>query len=161
MKVNQEKYNFYLWSLFFAYFIIACWLLFFQVGATERTSYFTSRKIHYVPFESTFHSVKLAFTNNFGAPHKLHYSYITVRNIVGNIFLFLPWGFLAPQLFGSTQTLTKILVSAFIISLCIEIIQFIFVVGVADVDDVILNTLGTLIGFCMLSFLKKRSKTKK
>jgi glycopeptide antibiotics resistance protein len=158
LKVNREKYNFFLWSLFFAYCIIACWLLFFQVGATERASYFTSRKIHYIPFESTFHSIKLALTNNFGPPHKLHYRYITIRNIIGNILLFLPWGVLAPLLFYKIQTIKKVIVCAAIISLCIEMAQFVFVVGVTDVDDVILNTLGALLGFYLN---QKRIKIKK
>jgi glycopeptide antibiotics resistance protein len=158
MKFNKKNYHFLLRLLFVVYCVVAIWILFFQVGATERATYFTSRKIHYVPFESTFSSIKLALTNNFGPPHKVHYRYITVRNIVGNVFLFVPWGFLAPQLFSSIQTLIKILVAAVFISLCIEIIQFVLVVGVADIDDVLLNTVGAWIGFYFFTLLEQSAK---
>jgi glycopeptide antibiotics resistance protein len=158
LKPRKEKYKLYLWLLFFAYCIIAFWLLFLQVGATERASYFTSRKVHYIPFESTFHSVKLAVTNKFGPPHKLHFRYITIRNIVGNILLFLPWGFLAPILFYKTRRFKNVVVSAVLISLFVETTQFIFVVGVADIDDVILNTLGAMVGFYLLYFFEKYKK---
>jgi glycopeptide antibiotics resistance protein len=159
VKPDFVKYKFCLRILFFAYFIIACWLLFFQLGGTERASYFTSRKIHFIPFESTFHSIKLALTNNFGAPHKFHYRYITIRNIIGNIFLFLPFGLLAPMLFYKIRSIKKVFFSAAVISVCVETIQFVLVVGVADIDDVLLNILGALIGFYLFLFFRKKIKT--
>jgi glycopeptide antibiotics resistance protein len=158
LKLNNEKYNFFLWFLFFAYCIIACWLLFFQVGATDRASYFTSRKIHLIPFESTFHSIKLAINNNFEVPHKVHYRYITARNILGNILLFTPWGFFVPMLFSKIQTFKRLVFSAIIISALAEIVQFFLVVGVADVDDVLLNTIGALIGFYLFNIFSKTKR---
>ena len=155
MKPKNEKRIGYLRFLLIAYFIVVSWLLFYQVGSTERELYFKSRTIHLIPFESTYHSLKLAFTNNFGPPHKAHYRYITGRNIIGNILLFFPWGFLAPLLFYYLQSTKKILFSTIILSVCAELLQFALVIGVADVDDVIFNTIGALIGFYVYTVFSK------
>ena len=128
------------------------WLLFFQVGATERASYFTSRKFHVIPFKSSFYSIKLAIYNNFEEQHKGHFRYITLRNILGNMLLFIPWGFLAPMFFSKVQTLKRLVFSTILISVSAEILQFLFVVGVADIDDVLFNIVGALIGFYIFTF---------
>ena len=157
-KLRNEKSIAYTRLLLVAYFIIVFLLLFYQVGSTERESYFKSRTIHLIPFESTYHSLKLAITNNFGAPHKAHYRYITGRNIIGNILLFLPWGFLAPLTFYNFQSLRRVIFYTIVLSVCAELLQFILVIGVADVDDVIFNTIGALIGFNICIAFQKRSK---
>lgn len=61
-----------------------------------------------------------------------------------NIVMFLPMG----VLFKIKDTKLKYTLAAgFIVSLLIESAQFILKRGVFDVDDLILNTLGTLFGF--------------
>jgi len=158
LKLRNEKSIVYLRFLLIAYFIVVSWLLFYQVGSTERESYFQYRTIHLIPFESTYHSLKLAITNNFGPPHKAHYRYITARNIIGNLLLFFPWGILAPLSFYYFQSLTKVLFSTIILSASAELLQFILVIGVADVDDVIFNTIGAFIGFHVCLAFQKTIK---
>jgi len=158
LKLRNEKSVAYLRFLLIAYFIVVSWLLFYQVGTTERELYFKSRTIHLIPFESTYHSLKLAITNNFGPPHKAHYRYITARNIIGNILLFFPWGILAPLSFYYFQSLKRVLFSTVMLSVSAELLQFILVIGVADVDDVIFNTIGSLIGFYLCIVFQKTIK---
>lgn len=63
---------------------------------------------------------------------------------VGNIVWFAPIGF---YMFGFRKaSLVKTLVTGFIVSAIIETMQFIFGVGVCEIDDLILNTLGVYIG---------------
>lgn len=63
-----------------------------------------------------------------------------------NITLFLPFGFLAGYLFKKTP-LWKILLWATVISTVVEILQAIFHLGLCDIDDVLNNTIGTLLGW--------------
>jgi len=65
-----------------------------------------------------------------------------------NITLFLPFGFLAGYLFKKTA-LWKILASATALSTVIEIIQAVFHLGSCSIDDVLNNTLGTLLGWLL------------
>ena len=50
--------------------------------------------------------------------------------------------------------LFRTILCGFGLSLLIELLQFVFGTGVSEVDDLILNTLGTLIGFVIFSKIK-------
>ena len=62
-----------------------------------------------------------------------------------NVFLFMPFGvmlaFVAKR--GSFQSL----IIGFLLSVCIEAAQFIFCLGLCELDDVIHNSLGTALGY--------------
>ncbi|GCD82211.1 hypothetical protein PTHTG4_12730 [Parageobacillus thermoglucosidasius] len=84
----------------------------------------------------------------------LHHFYwlVPVRNIGGNIALFIPFGFFASR---STSLRPKtVVIVGFLLSFCIESIQLFFVPFRAfDVDDILLNTLGTTIGAALFRLL--------
>jgi glycopeptide antibiotics resistance protein len=67
-------------------------------------------------------------------------------NIFGNIILFIPFAFIAVHVFRMSNFFA-IAGLAFLLSLGIEVTQYYTGLGVADVDDVILNTAGAAIGF--------------
>jgi len=67
-------------------------------------------------------------------------------NIFGNIVIFIPFGFIAIKVFRIFKFL-PVVILAFILSVSIEISQYYTGLGVADIDDVILNTAGAAIGF--------------
>lgn len=75
-------------------------------------------------------------------------------NLYGNIALFIPIPFILISIFKFQRKIT-VIVAAFLISVLIEIVQFIFKLGVADIDDVILNTLGACIGLLGYFILQK------
>ena len=67
-------------------------------------------------------------------------------NIVGNIALLVPMGLLIP-LFFPNLTWKKSLVLAVASGLAIETLQMLLRVGIFDIDDVILNALGVMVGY--------------
>lgn len=67
-------------------------------------------------------------------------------NFLGNIVLFLPVGVLLPFVIGKRQWFWTVGVG-FCFSLLIEIVQLVTARGCFDPDDIILNTLGTAIGY--------------
>lgn len=78
-----------------------------------------------------------------------------LRLFLGNIGWFVPFGFLLPLL-SKKSNLIKTMAAGFIFSFFIETMQFIFHKGVAELDDLILNTLGAAIGYLLCrSFIKK------
>ncbi|ARK30835.1 VanZ family protein [Halalkalibacter krulwichiae] len=82
-----------------------------------------------------------------------------IRILVGNIVLFLPMGFLLPFISKKLRRLSLVVLLAFLTSLLIEVSQFLFTHRVANIDDVILNTLGATIGymvFYIVLWLKRR-----
>lgn len=89
----------------------------------------------------------------------------TMTNIIGNIIIFVPFGILVPEIFPKTRNLLKILVITSITSFFVEFIQF-FIGRSVDIDDLILNVLGSVIGYFVwkkilrFKFAKKKRRKK-
>lgn len=77
---------------------------------------------------------------------------LIVRNVGGNILLLMPLGFLAPILWNKAKSLKGITILGLATSLTIELLQLLesLVSGwgrITDIDDVICNVLGVVIGY--------------
>lgn len=77
-----------------------------------------------------------------------------VRPYIQNILLFVPLGFMLPWIWGKYEVLWKTVLSGFTLSLLIELSQL-FNSRITDIDDLLMNTLGALIGWAMFRLLKK------
>lgn len=87
------------------------------------------------------------------------------RQFIGNIIMFIPVGILLPLLFKRAKKFLWALLFGFLFTLCIESLQFVLhVVGMSfrefDVDDLILNTFGAMIGFILYKILFHKKKRK-
>lgn len=80
-------------------------------------------------------------------------------NIIGNIALLVPLGFLIPFVYRSINW-KKSFAFALASSLIIEGMQVVLCVGIFDIDDVILNALGLLIGYWAFVILAKWFRSK-
>lgn len=82
-------------------------------------------------------------------------------NLIGNFALFIPTGIVTPLIYKHINTLKKVTLTGFLISLTIEIIQLPFAVRASDVDDLILNTAGCLTGYGIYALVRsiRRKKT--
>ncbi|ODG90554.1 hypothetical protein BED47_11830 [Gottfriedia luciferensis] len=114
----------------------------------------------------------LGYTNNF-VPFKVvvdSISYgsfsIALKQVGGNILLFMPLGFALPVLYPMI-TKYKVILVGFTVSLGIEIIQGAtgFILGYnyrsCDIDDLLLNTFGSVLGVIVFSLSTKFSIKKK
>lgn len=75
-----------------------------------------------------------------------------VGNVMGNVVAFVPLGAYLPLLRRRTGLWTNLLIVVYA-SVAVEIVQGTFGVGASDVDDVILNTLGGLVGILFFALL--------
>jgi glycopeptide antibiotics resistance protein len=74
-----------------------------------------------------------------------------VKQIGGNILLGVPFGILVPIIAPKTRGLLRILLLTAVVMLLVEFAQGALVEGRAfDIDDVILNSFGALIGYLLL-----------
>ncbi|WP_328500154.1 VanZ family protein [Streptomyces sp. NBC_00457] len=74
-----------------------------------------------------------------------------VKQIGGNLLLGIPFGILAPVVAPRTRGPLRILLLTATVMLLVELVQGVMVEGRAfDIDDVILNTTGALIGYFVL-----------
>lgn len=83
--------------------------------------------------------------------------YSIIINIFGNLMVFMPLEYFIIELFGVKKFKFNFALS-FIIILLIELFQFIFKVGVLDIDDLIICTFGMMIFYICYNLIKKRNK---
>ncbi|MBP0723730.1 VanZ family protein [Bacillus sp. RG28] len=100
------------------------------------------RSINLIPFKTI--SIYLFADINFN---------IRIENIAGNIIGFMPFGFILPLLSKRFFKFKTITVATFSLSLTYELIQLVFGFGIFDVDDLILNTLGGMLGYFSIKII--------
>lgn len=75
----------------------------------------------------------------------------TVKQLGGNIVLGMPFGALLPVLAPRTRGLLRVMLATAVVMLLVELVQGALVTGRAfDIDDVILNTTGAMLGYLII-----------
>ena len=74
-------------------------------------------------------------------------------NIVGNIVMFIPWGFGLPLLWKKYRSFFMLAFLSLLLPVCIEFVQL-FVGRTVDVDDVILNFAGSMLGGALFLIMR-------
>lgn len=107
--------------------------LFLYLAVFSRSPYETGTEL--VPFWS------------YVAGVKNYYALDVLLQIVENIAVFIPIGFLLPFLFGKRANKKSVVGFAFLLSAFAEISQLLFSLGVFETDDLFNNTLGAVVGY--------------
>ncbi|MCH5272621.1 MAG: VanZ family protein [Lachnospiraceae bacterium] len=148
MEKKKETLRIIAILAFLAYLLLLAYLLFFSstYGRTEEMGYRYNLK----PFLEIMRGIKYI--------DKVGRDYVLV-NIGGNIAAFMPFGFLLPLVSERKQTMLKALLKTFLLSFSAEVIQLITRTGAFDVDDLILNTIGGILGYgCYFLIVGRRGK---
>lgn len=127
--------------LFICYLLGLTYFLFFAEGYGRTV---TNREYSYnlVPFLEM-----KRFWNN----RKIIGSFAVFINLAGNVLAFVPFGFFLPVLNGHTRGVFRMALFTFEFSLLVETIQLVSKVGSFDVDDLMLNTLGGILGYVIFA----------
>ncbi|MBQ8994286.1 MAG: VanZ family protein, partial [Oscillospiraceae bacterium] len=123
------------WITMVIYLAVLLRITVFRPGITAET--LLSGSLNLVPF-----SEYLRFAHNGSWSVFLYY-------FVGNILCFLPFGALLCRK-GSAGKWYHVLALSVLLSVLIEGFQFILGTGVTETDDVVLNTLGSMIGYYLV-----------
>jgi len=102
------------------------------------------RSINIIPFSTILQYLTSSINPN-----------IIRTNILGNIEAFIPMGFLLPINFKKLRKFKKVLLVVFIVTFSIEVLQYITGVGASDIDDVILNVIGGILGYLIYRIILK------
>ncbi len=149
-KIVKKNKREFLWVLFGAYCIALFFILFVRRKFEIWLPYWEEVKmsINLVPFRSIRGNVFYIIegTDRYMIRH-------SVINLLGNIALFMPYGFCVPRLFERFRRFGMFVLLSLGILLSAETIQVLTLRGSFDIDDIILNMLGAVIGF---SLSKKR-----
>lgn len=129
-------YKICLWGGFVSYCIILIALLFFKSSSVQ--------SINLTPFR-------------FISYYLTHINAMTLINGLGNIILFIPLTIYLCLFFSKKNPWIHLL-WACLFSIGAECLQYILKIGVTDIDDVILNTFGSLLGILVFCLLRKLCK---
>lgn len=90
----------------------------------------------------------------------IDYSYKlnSFENLVGNVVVFIPFGFLFPYVIKWGKNFFVMLFHAFLFVLGIEVFQLFSAFGAFDVDDILLNCCGAVIGYLLYQIWEKIKK---
>ena len=83
------------------------------------------------------------------------------NNLWGNFVGFIPLGILLPLIFAWFRNGVSVVIAGFLLSLLFETAQLVFGLGIFDVDDLILNTAGTIGGFIIVWPFRGKSLARK
>lgn len=86
------------------------------------------------------------------------YIYAIKKDVIINTMLFAPLGFMLAMRSKGKCRRPLLLIAAFAISVCAEALQYLLAVGVADITDVICNTVGAALGFALYDISSKLAK---
>jgi glycopeptide antibiotics resistance protein len=144
-----KAYRGLVWFIFMVYlFLLGYQLFFVAYGSYDRHAQ-EEVAWNVVPFSTLYNYIRNAE----------HYGFtIWFINVFGNVAAFIPFGFFVGLLFKicrDRKWLTLSLTAAF--SLMIECLQVSFRVGNFDVDDILLNSLGGMIGWGVVRALRPYS----
>lgn len=144
-----------LWILFVIYFILLIKVILFKYPLSMITSMMNNPNAtlavrlqgsNFIPFKTIIYYI----SGNEGFR-------IAIANIIGNIAAFIPLGFLLPIIFKRMRKLPKIILTSFSVSLLFEVIQLLIAIGSFDIDDILLNVFGSLIGYIFYTLISKNS----
>ena len=79
-----------------------------------------------------------------------------VINILGNLLICMPFALFLPILFKKQQKFPMFLLTIFLTILAVELLQYVSLLGVCDIDDLIYNVVGAAAAFAVLHTKRAR-----
>lgn len=152
MKSNKEKVKYAVWwVLFICYLIGISYFLFFseRYGRTEGN------------LEYRYNLTLFKEIHRFATYYRIVGTEGLIVNLFGNVIAFMPFGFCLPLVSTYEGKFFKILSWSFGFSLSIETIQLLYKIGIFDVDDLFLNTIGGVLGYLTYCCIKRIRKWRK
>ena len=133
--------------LFLIYCGVMLWLLFGQrIGGAS-----WSENINLQPLKT----IRLYFSLIQGDEgYLVRHAFI---NLVGNVVLFVPIGYLMPQIWKKLRSFIKVFLITTVAVVAVEILQYLTGLGSCDVDDLILNVPSAMIGYILWKLVGKKT----
>ncbi|BCN29832.1 VanZ family protein [Anaeromicropila herbilytica] len=139
------------WILFIIYIAGLCYFLFFS-ESYGRTGTAHEYRYNLVLFKEIRRFIE--YRNELGFT-----SFIV--NIFGNVFAFSPFGFVLPIISPKNRKFLNVTLLGLEFTIMIEVTQLVFKVGIFDVDDIFLNTVGCIVGYVAFAICNHLAGRKK
>lgn len=144
MAANKKCRSRAAFIVFCVYIAVLIYILFFaeNMGRTGAEAY----RYNYIPFKE----IKRFVTHvNVLGPA------VVLANVLGNVLVFVPFGYFVPRLVKNGMGVVYTTILSMEFSAIIEIMQLITKTGSCDIDDVILNTIGGIVGYILFYIIRR------
>lgn len=134
-------------TAFALYGILMLWLLFGQrmgTGPSEGYLEQLAGNLNLVPFKTIYEYLRMSGSD--AGISLVRHAFI---NLAGNVVMFVPPGFFLPLFWPRLRTFGRFLPCVIKVVLMIEAIQLFTLLGVCDIDDLILNVSGAAAGYML------------
>lgn len=149
-KHSRASRSFWLFLIYIAIVVKLVWIrgpiADLLEGLGVQTIHRKIRTANLVPF----HTIKLYL--------RWGNTYWSTINLVGNVVVFIPLGFLLPHAFRKLHGFVRTFFASLLIILFIEGGQLLSGVGEFDVDDILLNMVGAMIGYAFYAVQIARAR---
>ena len=132
-----------LWTVFGIYCFILIYILFLSRGAMIHYTYaqYFRQFTNFIPFRTIVEYIDR---------YKNGFRNLSVANLLGNFILFTPMGMLLPCVVQKLNRFWKVMLTVLVMVVAVEFTQGILRVGSVDIDDVLFNVIGAIIGYGMI-----------
>ena len=134
MKQKNNLLNQMIRISFVLYIFLLTWIIVFKFRIDIRNLRYL-RTINLIPFKEN-----------------------ALKEILINIFLFIPYGMYLRELTKKKSLTVGIII---LTSFIFEVLQYILHIGISDITDVMMNTLGGIVGILLISILEKKRENSK
>lgn len=157
MKPKSGKARRALFILFIIYCAAMLLLLFARSSRYVGGSYIEQLKmnLNLVPLDTVRRFIYVIKHNP--NPHMLRYAHL---NLGGNVAAFIPFGFFLPCLFDRQRRFRRFFLTDAAVIVCIELLQLVTLRGSCDIDDLILNLIGSALGYAVWKLFDTRKSKK-
>ena len=137
MAASKKKHKLLMWVCFLAYLLLLGYVLFYGswFGREDHAEY----RYNLTLFQE--------IGRYYGVGVRSGSWNLFLWNVVGNILVFVPFGMFLPRLFRRCKNILFVTLLSLELSLIVEVIQLVSRVGSFDVDDLLLNTIGGMLGY--------------
>lgn len=132
-----------LWVCFSIYCFVLVYVLILNRVASTHISYNQYFRLYtnFIPFKTIIEYLQRYCDG---------YRNLSVINLLGNFLLFMPMGMILPCTFQKLDRFWKVTLTVLCMILAVEIVQGILRVGSVDIDDVLFNIIGAMLGYCII-----------
>ena len=145
--------------LFGIYCATMLWLLFGQrIGGGANGAYTEQLRgnLNLVPFKTILWFATVG--NKTSNQYLLQHAFV---NLAGNVVMFIPMGVFLPSIWHPMRSFWKLLLCFAGLILIVELLQLITFLGSCDIDDLILNVIGAMLGYGLWKLYTVYRKQKK
>ena len=141
------------WTIFIIYCFILVHVLFLSRGTRVGFTFaeYMRRFTNFIPFKTIVEYVQR---------YSDGYWRLATLNLLGNLALFVPMGMALPCLFKKLNRFWKVTLTVLGMVVIVELVQGLLRVGSIDIDDVIFNVSGAMVGYgiIVIPFINKLLK---